>query len=479
MKRMLPFIIALILSSLAVPVVNAESGPLWAKSYGGKYGDIANAVAVAPNGDIIIAGGTDSFGAGSADVWVLRLDSEGDARWSKTYGGLSNDYANALTVAPNGDIVIAGSTKSFGAGSYDVWVLRLDAEGNVKWQKTYGGSGWDEAKAVVIAPNGDIIVAGYMDGDVWVLRLDENGNVKWQKTYGGSDEEDAYAIALTQDGGIIVVGHTYSFGTGAPVYSNVWVLSLDENGSVKWQKTYGGFKNDEAYTVAVTKNGDIVVAGYTESFGSRREDVWVLRLDSDGNVKWQKTYGGDGNERAYGAVIEKNGDITIVGGTKSFGSGRYDVWILRLDANGKVKWQKTYGGSSSDWAYAVSIEPGGDVTVAGWTVSFGAGRGDAWVLRLTPGDFSWFKSSFGFSSEGSNARVMDTNAQVETSSALESIPNIEVKHSKAEVLSEGIVVETQYPSNERVLTVLVLSIGFMMGITLYGARKRKGPQPEG
>ena len=428
MKRMLPFIIALILSSLAVPVVNAESGPWWAKSYGGKYGD----------------------------------------------------FASAAAVAPNGDIVIAGNTKSFGAGSYDVWVLRLDANGNVKWSKTYGASGWDEAKAVAIAPNGDIIVAGYMDGDVWVLRLDENGNVKWQKTYGGSDEEEAYAIAPTRDGGIVVVGYTYSFGAGAPFYSNVWVLRLDENGDVKWQKTYGGFKDDRASTVAVTKNGDIVVAGYTESFGSGGEDVWVLLLDRDGNVKWQKTYGGNGNEEAHGAVIEGSGNIIIVGGTESFGSGSYDVWVLRLDSEGNVKWQKTYGGSSSDWAHAVAIAPEGDVAVVGWTMSFGAGRGDAWVLSLTPGGagFSWFKSSFWFSSESSNARVMDTDAQVETSSALESIPSIEVKQSKAEVLSEGPVVETQYPSNERVLAILVFGIGGVMVVTLYRARKRKRPHPE-
>ncbi|AJC71708.1 hypothetical protein X802_05650 [Thermococcus guaymasensis DSM 11113] len=476
MKRVSPFIIALLLSLLALPMVNAESGSGWVKSYGGEYGDIANAVVVAPNGDLIIAGGTDSFGAGSSDVWVLRLGSDGNVKWSRTYGGLMYDHANAVTVAPNGDIVLAGDTASFGAGSHDVWVLRLDRGGNVKWQKTYGGPGWEEAKAVLIAPNGDIIVAGYMDGDIWVSRLDANGNIKWQKTYGGNDEEEAYAIALAQNGDIIVVGYTYSFGAGAPFYSNVWVLRLDENGSVRWQKTYGGFRDDRAYAVAVTKNEDIVVAGYTRSFGSGREDVWVLRLDSDGNVKWQKTYGGDNNERAYRAVIEKGGDILIAGGTKSFGSGSYDAWVLRLDRGGNVKWQKTFGGSGSDWAYAVSIAPEGGVTVAGWTMSFGAGRGDAWILKLPMGGsgFSWFKSSFGFSSKDSNARVRDSNAQVETSSALESVPNIEVRNSKAEVLSEGITVKTQYPSDERILTILVLSFGVVAGATLYRARKRKG-----
>lgn len=127
-----------------------------------------------------------------------------------------------------------------------------------------------------------------------------------------------------------------------------------------------------------------------------------------------------------------------------------DVWVLRLDANGNVKWQKTFGGSGSDGAYAVSIAPEGGVIVAGWTMSFGAGRGDAWILRLPVGGsgFSWFKSSFGFSSKDSNAQVKDSNAQVETSIALESVPNTEVRNSKAEVLSEEVTVKTQYPSKK-------------------------------
>ncbi|MCD6524345.1 MAG: hypothetical protein J7K48_05030, partial [Thermococcus sp.] len=188
------------------------------------------------------------------------------------------------------------------------------------------------------------------------------------------------------------------------------------------------------------------------------------------------SYGGEYGDIANAVVVAPNGDLIIAGGTDSFGAGSSDVWVLRLDSGGNVKWQKTFGGSGSDWAYAVSIAPEGGVTVAGWTMSFGAGRGDAWILRLPVGGsgFSWFKSSFGFSSKDSNARVRDSNAQVETSSALESVPNTEVRNSKAEVLSEGITVKTQYPSDERILTILVLSFGVVAGATLYRARKRKG-----
>ncbi len=281
-KGSLLLILLLLTALLGVgsPAVKADDGgPWWVKTYGGSNDDWANAVAVAENGDIIVAGVTYSFGAGGADVWVLRLDSEGNVKWQKTYGGSRSDGAFAVAVAENGDVIVAGYYHG------DVWVLRLDGNGNVKWQKTYGGSDVDVARAVVVAPNGDVIVAGYTKSfgagsyDVWVLRLDENGNVKWQKTYGGSEGDGATAVAIAPNGDIIVAGGTYSFGTG-----DVWVLRLDKNGNIKWQKTYGGSDWDEANAVAVAENGDIIVAGYTFSFGAGKSDAWVLRLPSDGNL---------------------------------------------------------------------------------------------------------------------------------------------------------------------------------------------------
>jgi uncharacterized delta-60 repeat protein len=337
---------------------------------------VANAVAIAENGDIIVAGETYSFGAGKDDFWVLRLDSEGNVKWKKTYGGSSYDEAYAVAIADNGDIIVAGWTESFGAGWDDFWVLRLDANGNVKWQKTYGGSNEDWATAVAIADNGDIIVAGYTKSfgaggrDFWVLRLDSEGNVKWQKTYGGSDWDEANAVAIAENGDIIVAGYTGSFGAGN---EDVWVLRLDGNGNVKWQKTYGGSDWDEANAVALAPNGDIIVAGYTESFGAGGRDFWVLRLDSEGNVKWQKTYGGEYWDGASAVAIAENGDIIVAGYTGSFGAGKADFWVLRLDSEGNIKWQKTYGGRRWDRANAVAIAPNGDIIVAGYTGSFGAG----------------------------------------------------------------------------------------------------------
>ncbi|ACS33471.1 PEGA domain-containing protein [Thermococcus gammatolerans] len=361
-------LIAVALLGVSAPGIEADGSQVyWVKSYGGSGDEVINDVKVLPDGSIIAVGSTDSTGAGGKDVLVMKFSPEGEVEWAKTYGGNKDDYGNAVAIADNGDIIVAGGTSSFGAGKSDVWVLRLDANGNVKWQKTYGGGSNDVANAVAVAENGDVIVAGYTESfgadwkDVWVLRLDGQGNVKWQKTYGGSYWEKAFAVAVADNGDVIVAGYTDSFGAG---YYDFWVLRLDENGNVKWQKTYGGSGRDEAHAVALAPNGDIIITG-----------SFTVRLDANGNVIWAKNVGSNA------VALVPNGDIIVAGYTESFGAYD-DVWILSLDENGNVKWQKTYGGSDEEEAYAVAVADNGDVIVAGYTDSFGAGGKDVWVLKL-------------------------------------------------------------------------------------------------
>ena len=382
----------------------------WAKAYGGSDYDRGSAITLAENGDIIVVGLTTSFGTGGNNFWVLRLDGEGNIKWQKAYGGGAVPYA--VTVAPNGDIVVAGYTYSFGAGGVDFWVLRLDEDGNIKWQKAYGGSSDEVATAIAIAPNGDIIVAGYTYSfgaggvDFWVLRLDEEGNVKWQKAYGGGNVDTLNAVTIAENGDIIVVGETYSFGVGE---RDILVLRLDENGNIKWQKAYGGNGEDLALTVTIAPNGDIIVAGETESFGAGRYDVIVLRLDENGNIKWQKAYGGSSDDRANAVTVAPNGDIVVVGYTNSFGAGGVDFWVLRLDEEGNVKWQKAYGGSEYEEASAVTVAPNGDIIAAGYTNSFGAGDSDVIVLRL---DENGNVSASQLTVTDTNCTVTDTNCIV-------------------------------------------------------------------
>jgi hypothetical protein len=207
--------------------------------------------------------------------------------WAKTYGGASDDRANSIQPTSDGGYIVAGWTISFGAGGADVWVLKLDGSGNVTWQKTYGGAGTDWATSIQQTSDGGYIVAGVTgsfgagSGDVWVLKLDGSGNVTWQKTYGGGSTDYAYSIQQTSDGGYIVAGLTDSFGAGS---ADVWVLKLDGSGNVTWQKTYGGGSTDYAYSIQQTSDGGYIVAGLTDSFGAGSYDFWVLKLDGSGEI---------------------------------------------------------------------------------------------------------------------------------------------------------------------------------------------------
>jgi hypothetical protein len=169
--------------------------------------------------------------------------------------------------------------------------------------------------------------AGFINA--WVLKLDGQGNVVWQKT---SSLGEAHAIIPTSDGGYVVAGETYhSAGR-----HDVWVLKLDGQGNVQWQKNYGGTDDDWAYAIAPTSDGGYVVAGRTKSFGAGRMDVWVLKLDGQGNVQWQKTYGGKGDDEARAIAPTSDGGYVVAGYTRSFGGG-YEVWVLKLEVDGTMR----------------------------------------------------------------------------------------------------------------------------------------------
>ena len=357
----------------------------WTHSFGGSNSDYAYSIQQTSDGGYIVAGYTCSFGAGSDDFWVLRLDSSGSVDWQKTYSGAGVDYAFSIQQTSDGGYIIAGFTYSFGAGYSDFWVLKLDSSGNITWQKTYGGTSYDYAESIQQTSDGGYIVAGrtYSFGagyvDIWVLKLDSSGNVSWQKTYGGSGYDEAYSIKQTSDGGYVVAGYTDSFGAGS---DDIWVLKLDSSGSVIWQKTYGGPSDDEARSIQQTSDGGYIVAGHTHSFGAGSYDFWVLKLDSSGNISWQKTYGGTSYDFAYSIQQTSDGDYIVAGEEASFGESSTAIWVLKLDSSGNVIWQKTYGGSSGDGARSIQQTSDGGYIVAGITYSFGAGLGDFWVLKL-------------------------------------------------------------------------------------------------
>ncbi len=218
--------------------------------------------------------------------------------FAKTYGGTDYDWASSVQQTSDGGYIVAGHTSSFGG----IFLIKTDANGNIQWAKTYGGTDWDEAYSVQQTSDGGYIVAGrtwsFGAGgvDIFLIKTDANGNVIWAKTYGGTDEDGASSVQQTSDGGYIVAGYTASFGAG---YDDIFLIKTDANGNVQWAKTYGGIIVDRAYSVQQTSDGGYIVAVWTNSFGAGGYDAFLVKTDASGNIQWAKTYGGTGDDWAY------------------------------------------------------------------------------------------------------------------------------------------------------------------------------------
>jgi len=367
-------------------------GPAWARTYGGTGDDLALSVEQTSDGGFVVAGGTKSFGSGEEDIWVLRLDSSGNVVWQKSYGP---GEGRSVKQTSEGGFIVAGFTGTFTPVA-DAFVFKLDPSGGVIWSMTYGGGDrgddFDAAFSVQQTSDGGYLVGGSTRSfavgieDAWILRLDSSGNVVWTKTYGGGACNIAYSAQQTSDGAFIFAGRRDS---GGCVHEgpDAWVVRLNADGTIAWEETFGApGVSDHGFSVQQTSDGGFIVAGETEAFGGfLASDFWVLRLDGSGGVVWQKTYGGTGHDLGFSVQQTLDGGFIVAGMTSSFGAGDFDYWVLRLDSIGNVVWEKTYGGSGNDAAFSVRQTSDGGFVVAGFTGSFGAGGLEAMVLRLNAG----------------------------------------------------------------------------------------------
>ena len=360
---------------------------VWDKTFGGSSYDYARSIVQTSDGGYTMAGETASKGAGSYDMWVVKLDAYQNKQWDKTFGGNNYETASSIVQTSDGDYAVAGYTDSKGADQSDMWVVKLDANGNKQWDKTFGGNSNDHAHSIVQTSDGGYAVAGntkskgtyWHDIDMWVVKLDANGNKQWDKIFRGSSYDDARSIVQTSDGDYAVAGYTDSKGAGG---YDMWVVKLDANGNKQWDKTFGGNNYETAYSIVQTSDGGYAVVGDTKSKGAGQSDMWVVKLDANGNKQWDKTFGGNNYETAYSIVQTSDGGYAVAGSTKSKGAGQSDMWVVKLDANGNKQWDKTFGGNNYETAYSIVQTSDGGYAVAGSTKSKGAGQSDMWVLKL-------------------------------------------------------------------------------------------------
>ncbi len=359
-------------------------------AYGGADIDVAFAVAVLEEGGYLLGGNTFSTGAGGQDCLLIKLDDEGGVIWQVTYGGEGTDNIQSLLETPDGEFIVAGYTESFGVGEFDCWVLKLDPDGNIIWQKTYGGSAIEYGKAIRNTSDGGLVLLvntgsfGAGTHDIWVIKLTHDGDITWQKTYGSTAVENSYTIEETLDGGFVIAGNVNNLNSEN--MSDTCVIKLASDGRLEWSRKYGGPADDNAYAVTPLANGGYLVAGHTRSFGAGAFDVWVLQLDSIGDIVWQRSYGGGSNDFAFSLYEREDGGLMVGGSSSSFGAGEFDLWILSLNPDGDIEWQETFGGPLDDSGKSYSIRPTGDggIVVPGRTASYGAGDYDAWLIKIPP-----------------------------------------------------------------------------------------------
>jgi len=358
------------------------SGALWTRTYGGTGDDFVNSVVRADDGGYALAGGTWSYGGPTEAFWLVKTDSAGNQLWNKTYGG-DNDECYSMVQTSDGGYALAGRTH---LGNSDFWLVKTDSTGYMEWNKFYGGTGSDEANSLIQTSDGGYALAGqtvsyganYIAIDYYLVKTDASGNMQWNKTYGGGNWDRARSMIQTSDGGYALAGDTGFYSADD---SDIWLVKTDSFGNQLWNRTYGGAGDDECSSIVQTQDGGYAFAGFTYSSGAGLADIWLVKTGSSGAAQWNKTYGGTHYDGSYCVLQTPDGGYALAGDTESFGAGDGDFWLVKTDSTGNMQWNKTYGGTGDERAKSMVQIGDGGYAFVGYTDSFGAGSGDFWLVK--------------------------------------------------------------------------------------------------
>ncbi len=316
------------------------------------------------------------------------------------YGGSNSDWGMQIIQTKDKGFITVGTTL-YGAGGQDIYMVKTDSIGAFQWTKTFGGTGDDEGYGITQTKDNGFVICGstlsYGKGgnaDVYVLKLDSAYNIMWSRTIGGAGYDGANAIIQTSDGGYAMCGWTTSFGAG--VFDNVYVVKLDSAGHLKWTRTIGGTSVDEGFGLVESLDKGLVICGWTNSYGAGGYDVYVVKLDSAGKTKWTRTIGGSKDEVGIRVIRSKDGGYIIAGATASFGDVNGDVYIIKLDTAGIVQWTKVIGGTKADQADCIIQTKDGGYMLSGFTCSFGDTIGEVYILKLDSlANLEWTRTTGG------------------------------------------------------------------------------------
>lgn len=381
------------------------------QTLGGAKNDVLQSVTATKDGGYITTGYTQSNNGDittktneSFDFWVLKFSADNTLLWSKTYGGLADDRgADIIETSDNGYAVL-GYSKSIennvvsNSSSQDFWMLKLDASGAVLWQKSIGFSGADYGTKLIETKDNGYLLTGVLDvtasegqgnlkslakkhagGDFWAIKLDALGNIQWSKFFGGSFTDIPLGVVQTSKGNFIIAGSSDSNDidiTNNKGSYDFWVIKISETGILIWEKSFGGSEIDEARAIVATNDNHFMIVGDTRSTDRQitknngGADIWLLKIDANGTLIWQKTIGAAGFDVARAITKTKDNGFVIAGSSRSLDNGftnkgQNDALLIKVNAAGNVAWQQTIGGAKIDFLYAVTVLNNGKFVAVG------------------------------------------------------------------------------------------------------------------
>lgn len=378
----------MLLLSMSIRALAQPPDTSWLKTYGGVGSDGGRTVIETSDQGYLIAGWTWSYGSGRSDVFLIRTTCTGDTLWTRAFGSpFSDSYASALETGDNNFIV--AYTRGLTTGNADISLVKIDSNGDTLWTKSHGSMTVDGCYDVQQTNDSGFVIIGWTysgagGADVYMIKTDANGDTLWSRTYGGPEDDYGYSIQCTNDQGYIIGGYTNSFGSGD--YDS-YIIKTDMHGDTLWTRVLGGNFDDFGYSVYETPDTNYLLVGATWSFGPGTPDnsnVYLIKYNTAGDTVWTKTYGGIANERIYSITQTIDNDYIIAGYTNSYGAGGYDIYVLKIDNNGDTLWTTTYGATDYDQGFSIIQTSDHGYLIAGSTLSFGAGEYDVLLIKTEP-----------------------------------------------------------------------------------------------
>lgn len=386
------------------------------QTLGGSNNDSAQSVIATSDGGYAVLGYTQSNDGDitdkqdqSFDYWVLKFDAQDNLQWQKTYGGSNDDRGNEIIQTLDGGFAILGysfsddNDVSTNAGLQDYWLVKLDQNGNISWEKSFGYDGADSGISLIQTNDQGYLVTGILDvtasggqgntsrnssrhagGDYWALKLNLNGDIEWSRYFGGNFTDTPQGVAQTNNGDFIIAGSSDSNDTD--ISSNIgtydfWVIKISPTGDLIWEKSFGGNQIDEARAIVASNDGNFIIAGDTRSSSNDvtenngGADLWLIKISPDGDLIWERNVGGSSFDVARAMVRSQNSDLILSGSSRSSdfdvseNKGQNDAWIVKTDIDGMLEWQITVGGSNIDFSYGVAELNDGSIIAVGDTAS--------------------------------------------------------------------------------------------------------------